>query len=87
MSDPADLSFAARFMKDRGELRERILANAEFGDWIGQFKQLEIDDERLYVVGGDMLKDRDELVLEWARRQKLVTQDEIDQYVWDEESS
>ena len=39
-----------------------------------------VDNETYFVVGGDQLRDRDELVLEWARRHQLVTENEINQF-------
>ena len=85
MSSDENLSFAGRFLRKQTELRNRVLKSAEFKEWFGGFKHLDIDGERLYVCGGDMLKDQDELILEWARREHLVSEEEINRCQIDDE--
>jgi hypothetical protein len=76
----ADASFAARFLSLHPELRERVQKDKAFRNWLGQFRTVTVDDEAYFVVGGDQLRDRDELVLEWARRHQLVTESEINKF-------
>jgi ribosomal protein L16 Arg81 hydroxylase len=76
----ANASFAARFLALHADLRERIEKDEAFQNWLGQFATVTVDNETYFVVGGDQLRDRDELVLEWARRHQLVTENEINQF-------
>jgi hypothetical protein len=77
MSQPHSTSFAARFLQRRPELRAKVLASSDFQAWRSQFKTVVVDGVTYYVVGGDMLKDEDELILEWARRSGMVSEDAI----------
>jgi hypothetical protein len=45
--------------------------------WKNTLRALEIDGETLYVRGGDMLRDEDQLIVEWARKQGLLSDEEI----------
>jgi hypothetical protein len=76
----ANASFAARFLAQHRELRERVQKDQAFRDWLRQFRTVTVDDETYFVVGGDQLRDEDELVLEWARRHQLVTEGEINRF-------
>jgi hypothetical protein len=38
---------------------------------------IEIDGETLYVRGGDMLRDEDQVIFEWARRNGLLSDEAI----------
>ena len=48
-----------------------------FQMWRNQFPRVVVDNIEYFVMGGDMLKDEDELMLEWARRENMVTDDEL----------
>jgi hypothetical protein len=76
----ANPSFAARFLAQHADLRERIQKDEAFRTWLGRFKTVSVDEETYFIVGGDMLRDEDELVLEWARRHRLVTEEEINEF-------
>ncbi|MGI9414864.1 MAG: hypothetical protein ACR2PM_14410 [Hyphomicrobiales bacterium] len=73
----SNLSRAGRFLKTHGEIRERVLQDPEFGVWRNKFKTVVVDDMQYFIMGGDMLKDEDELILEWARQVDLVTEDTV----------
>ena len=70
-------SFAARFFKRRPDLRQKIRDSPVFQMWRDQFPRVVVDNIEYFVMGGDMLKDEDELMLEWARRENMVTEDEL----------
>lgn len=76
----ANPSFAARFFAQHADLRERIQKDEAFRNWLSHFRTVNVDEETYFIVGGDQLRDEDELVLEWARRHQLVTEDEINKF-------
>jgi hypothetical protein len=80
-------TFAARFLRQAPGMRDRILASREFADWLKPSKSVVIDGSKFYIVGGDMLKDEDEMILSWARKQGLVNQEAIDRFHQTEKSS
>jgi hypothetical protein len=78
MSVNANESNSARFLRYRPELRQHIQNLPQFQKWLESFKKLVLDDKELYIVGGDMFKDQDEMILDWARMNGLVQQEEVD---------
>jgi hypothetical protein len=86
---PSDVSFATRFLRAHPEVRERIAASDKFRSYragleresdTGKTKTVVIDGNQFFVVGGDMLKDEDELMLDWARTNGLVSEADIQAY-------
>jgi hypothetical protein len=55
------------------EIRQAALESPTFAEWRSGLKALEIDGETFYLRGGDMLRDQDQIVFEWARRTGLLT--------------
>lgn len=49
-------------------LRERVAGLADFRTWRDGMPQVEIDGEVLHVLGGDQLKDRDQLMVAWINQ-------------------
>jgi hypothetical protein len=80
-------SFAARFLRQAPGIRDRVLASHEFTEWLKPSKSVVIDGNKFYIVGGDMLKDEDEMILNWARKQGLVDQETLDRFYQAEESN
>jgi len=71
-------TFASRALAQFPGLRERVKRSPEFSKWLSSYRQVSIDNEYFYVVGGDMLKDEDEMILIWARQNKLVDSSAIE---------
>ena len=65
-------SFATRALAELPDLRQQVSASTEFRGWLDGHKRLVVDGTRFYVVGGDMLKDEDEMILTWARQHNLI---------------
>lgn len=70
------LSAAARFFQRHPAVRASALASPAFQQWRKQYRELNVDGERLFVqagspmsTGGDTLMDTDQLLLEWARQE------------------
>ncbi|MGP4096826.1 hypothetical protein [Nonomuraea sp. KM90] len=57
-----------RLRRQKKDLRELVASRPDFQEWISQWPTVRIDQETLWVVGGDQLKDLDQLVMAWARR-------------------
>jgi len=49
-------------------LRERVAGLDEFIAWRAGMPQVEIDGELFHVLGGDQLKDRDQLMVAWINQ-------------------
>ena len=49
-------------------LRERVAALAEFIAWRAAMPQVLVDGEQYHVLGGDQLKDRDQLMVAWIHQ-------------------
>lgn len=71
-------SFATRFFTRHPEIKARVMASDEFAAWRDRFRTVTVDDKSYHVVGGDMLRDSDEMALDWARQHGLVSQEDVD---------
>lgn len=49
-------------------LRERVAALTDFTAWCAGMPQVSIDGESFHVLGGDQLKDRDQLMVAWINQ-------------------
>jgi hypothetical protein len=78
MSKDAIGTFASRVLSRHPELRKRAAQSNDFKKWIDSYKQVDVDGQQLYVVGGDMLRDLDEMLLNWSRRHGHIDQQTIE---------
>jgi hypothetical protein len=58
----------AVILNQRPGLREHIAALPEFITWRDTLPVVEIDGEWFYVVGGDQLKDHDQISVAWVNQ-------------------
>ncbi|HYN98967.1 MAG TPA: hypothetical protein VEU28_04775 [Actinomycetota bacterium] len=73
MHDPADesnLSIEARASLRYPEVKEAVWSLTQFREWMEALPSVMVDDVKYYVRGGDMLKDSDEVLWEWARKHR-----------------
>jgi hypothetical protein len=49
-------------------LRERVAALPDFIGWRDTMPVVEVDNETFYVVGGDQLKDHDQVIVAWLNQ-------------------
>jgi hypothetical protein len=63
----------ARVLDRYPDIRRAVADSAAFAVWLGTLTALEVDGETLYLRGGDMLRDRDQVMFEWARQNGLLT--------------
>ena len=52
------------------EVNEAVCSLTEFQEWIQTLPQVVVDEVEYYLRGGDMLKDADEVLWEWARKNR-----------------
>jgi hypothetical protein len=78
-------SFATRFFARHPEIKARVMASEEFAAWRDRFRTVTVDEKSYHVVGGDMLRDSDEVALDWARQHGLVSQEDVDRLHHDEQ--
>jgi hypothetical protein len=74
MGQGEERSAAARFFVEHEELRRRALASPGYVQWRRQFPTIEVDGKPFRLVGGDMLRDEDELLLMWSRQENIVSE-------------
>ena len=79
MEEPNDKTFESRILDQSEGIRERILAIEAFHEWKSQFSQVNIDDMSFYIQEGDILRDEDQLIFEWALKNGLLSEEDIDQ--------
>ena len=46
-------------------VREKALNSSEFQAWLRPYKTVVIDGKKFYIVGGDTLRDIDQMILDW----------------------
>lgn len=72
MSDD-DRTFESRVLDHYPDIRRAIEESAPFSDWLKTLTALDVDGEILYVRAGDTLRDRDQVMFEWARKNGMLT--------------
>jgi len=58
-------SFAARVLAWVPAVREKALNSSEFQAWLRPYETVVIDGTKFYIVGGDTLRDIDQMILDW----------------------
>jgi hypothetical protein len=79
-------TFASRVLARHPELRKRALESDDFQKWLKSYATVDVDGTQFYVMGGDMLRDQDEMMLNWIRRQGLIDQKAIERLQSEEPS-
>lgn len=59
-------------------VREAVLASEDFQAWKDTLPTVIVDGIKFYIRGGDMLKDEDQVIFEWAYRSGLLPEDSPD---------
>ena len=66
-------SLESRVLARHPEIRRAVIESPLFASWRNGLAVTEVDGVSLYVRGGDMLRDEDEIIFEWARRNGLLS--------------
>jgi hypothetical protein len=68
VNEERDKTRESQLLAQHPGLREQVESLPEFLIWRSALPKVEVDDELFYVVGGDQLKDQDQIIIEWTRR-------------------
>jgi len=66
MQYQAPQTYEGQILHENPEIRGKIMSSSQFQEWKQKLTRLNIDDEELYLRGGDMLKDEDQISMEWV---------------------
>ena len=53
-------------------IRKVVSESIDFIVWRDSLPSVVVDNERFYIRGGDMLRDEDQIIFEWARRHDIL---------------
>lgn len=73
MDDPDEdlnLSDEGRRSLRHPQVKETVSSLSDFQRWMKDLPEVVVDDVKYYIRGGDMLKDADEVMWEWARKHR-----------------
>jgi hypothetical protein len=73
-----------RVLNHYPDIRHRVARAPEFVAWRQGLRALVVDGETFYLRGGDMLRDEDQVIFEWARKNGLLTDAAIQAALADE---
>jgi hypothetical protein len=77
MTNESEKTFESKILDRHEEVRREVVSSDEFHSWKEDLPTVVVDDVTYYIRGGDMLKDEDQVVFEWARRTGLLTDDDL----------
>ena len=69
-SQGSNLSAEGLLSRQHPDVKAAVSALPEFQEWVRTLPQVVVDDVKYYVRGGDMLKDPDQVLWEWARKNR-----------------
>jgi hypothetical protein len=75
--EPGERSAEALVLERLPGLRRTVVESTAFTEWCKSLTALEVDGETLYLRAGDSLRDREQIIFEWARRNGLLTDEMI----------
>ena len=65
-------TFESQILDRNPNIRSKVLESKAFHTWKDSHPSVVVDDVKYYIRGGDMLRDEDQLIFEWAQRSGLV---------------
>jgi hypothetical protein len=68
VADRGERTYEAQILDSNPEVRAAVSESEKFRAWKENLPTVDVDEVKYYVRGGDMLKDEDQIMLEWARR-------------------
>lgn len=71
MSEENGKTIEGALLDQHPDVRARVLASPEFQAWKASLPSVVVDEVRYYIRGGDILRDLDQVVFEWAHRSGL----------------
>jgi hypothetical protein len=73
----ANQSIETRVLDYHPRVRETVAASPDFTRWRDTVPTVIIDGENLYLPEGDVPRDEDQLIYQWARRHGMLSDAEI----------
>jgi hypothetical protein len=70
MAEQDERTYEAQILDNNPRVRAAVSESGEFRAWKQNLPTVDVDEVTYYVRGGDMLKDEDQIILEWARRSR-----------------
>jgi hypothetical protein len=77
MADQHDKTFEATVLDRYPDLRVTVSQSPDFEAWKSTLPTVVVDDVTYFIRGGDMLKDEDQVVFEWAYSHGLLPKEVI----------
>ena len=77
MRNDCDKSFEAHVLDRYPRIRKAVSESIDFIAWRDNLPSVVVDNERLYIRGGDMLKDEDQIIFEWSLKHGLLSDESI----------
>lgn len=72
MSEQNEKTLESSILDRNPDIRAKVLGSKGFQDWKDNLPCLVVDAVKYYIRGGDMLRDEDQVIFEWAHRTGLV---------------
>jgi hypothetical protein len=72
MGDRDELTFERRILDRHPEVRKRAMGSGAYLRWRDSLPAVVVDGVRYFIRGGDMLKDDDQVLVEWAHKTGLL---------------
>jgi hypothetical protein len=73
MPEQNEKTFESTILDRNPEVRDKVLGSKDFHEWKNALPSVVVDDIKYYIRGGDMLKDEEQLIFEWAHRSGLLS--------------
>ncbi|HEY9598973.1 MAG TPA: hypothetical protein V6C65_15920 [Allocoleopsis sp.] len=67
MQPSTDETPERKLLRQHPGIREFVESLSEYTQWRANLATVSIDAERFFVMGGDQLKDDDQILVEWIR--------------------
>ena len=85
MADQPEKTWESTILDRHPDIRTAVFGSADFQAWKSTLPSVIVDAVRYYIRGGDMLKDEDQLALEWAYRSGLLPEGSLSYGVQEQE--
>lgn len=72
MSEEHETTFEGTLLDSNPDLRKAALGSKDFQAWRADLPSVVVDGVQFFIRGGDMLKDEDQVIVEWAHRVGLL---------------
>jgi hypothetical protein len=78
MTKERDISRATQFLNDHPEIRQRVRETDEFRMWNENLPNVLIDGTKIYISEGDIQKEEDDLIIDFAIKKNLISVEEFE---------